>query len=1630
MTAFTQTDTATGACSGIQPFCTGASAGSTGNARIASEGGTAGTTAATVTVASSANNTVEWGFTITDGTNNLEDLDGATGNWTFRLNIDKASTFVDWTGVGACRMNSSCVNQETICDDQTFTTNLGSTGVVSQVVNQGSAITMGATDIIACQHAFDNSDTMMERTFDILADQDIENQWAGAAPPTPVSAAATATGVSALSRDHFLTKAATATGVSALARTIAKAFSAVASGIATQEDIKLAMVAADAVASGVAALQRSLFTAKAAVGTGIETLQRIVFKNPRVTLERLPPDAILLQTNLSGAVTDIDDDPDDPDGLFLTAVSSTSNTDLRVSFGTPATPKIGSGLQEFRALVAKTDATDPSYSLELWENGSSIRVLATGAVSTFGGEVVSGTWNANEISTADGSLVECRILGTASVDATVVEGAVEWNASVLTGSTLGAVTSGIAALQRTILKVLQATASGVATADPIKLAQRALDATATGVAALQSTVGKSLVATATGTATLSKTVLKTLSAAAAGVANAVEDLLAGITNVSVDAVATGVATLQRSLFKTLSSVASGVANVVENLIAGPTEVAVNATATGIAALQRETARTLALSSTGIATVQRLIGKTLSPAGGGSSDVKFAVINATSPAGTGTQNYTSSGFGTPVGFRVFMSGVSSGDSEAHNRIGQGASDLTSTWALGISSQDAVISSDCETLSSAASSRVIYIPDFAGGQWAEADDNGTVTDGIQLNWITTPGAGYYVTVILIGGADAACKAGVFDTPSSATDVTVTTGIDQTIVEFCSAFSTLTEDRRTTVAVWLTGFAKAKTTRFAGSNGMFMPGSASNADPRGGFQSDGIGRMWTSETDWRISANTTTSFDVSSNANHLARKVFYFAMDTGDLGIYNDAADTPTSTGDWSRTGFGFKPQYICGVMNGESGVAGIDTIDLHSADADGISCQSIFASDGTSDAVHGFSCEDAASTMNENSVSSQSAVFVQYDDTNATKHTQATVSSFDADGVTFNFTTAVAARHVNFFAIEESSAGGPQAIPGLSRTLLTTRAAVASGTATLQRIVFKFLNAVATGIANVVVAAEGVTQIAVDAIATGIATLQRTVLKTLKATATGVANVVTSLIGGVTEIAIDAIALGVVAIQRLHLITLVPKTDVRFAVINTTSPAATGNQTYTSAGFGEVKGYLVYMSGVPSGEVATHGFIGRGASDLTNTYAYGASAQDNRGPPNPNTQHINSQTSGRVIFIPNNAGGKFAEARHVGANSPDASNGITLNWVTTPGAGYDVTIVLLGGPHIEMAVGSFSTNGDLTEKTVTTGIDQKIVLFDGLSEGFNAFEQTTDAFNAYHCWGFSKVETARFHSGFGGYYPALKRTLDVAGDPRGGFHDNASLSSYWFPNSFAVTSNDETSFGITQVDGGQPLSINAFYVAIDTKDAPLWEDSFDTPSSTGNEVRTGAGFQPQIILGFMLGETTSASINIWGLEDGGGGAQDADGMACISFFGSDGTNDFCFGYSNEDGLATTNVNSVASQSAALLQYDDSAVTKHVEATVSSFDDDGVTFNFTTATGDHYVSYLAVGQGREGAIGVPGFIRLFVKQISAIAVGIANVTTFFIQLSVKPFSGGGGAGRGGFGTNRTGQWARRVSAWRKRR
>ena len=160
--------------------------------------------------------------------------------------------------------------------------------------------------------------------------------------------------------------------------------------------------------------------------------------------ESLAPDSELSSASLIGdtagdcstndCVIDVDDDPDAPDGNWTVAVSKLASTEMILSFPTPAgSPSVGPDLQEFRVQVRQFDTGQtgtPEARIELWENGLLVRAGVNQPV-VGAGQVLSFTWDAAELGTADGSLVEIRVVGTkaagsGSVRNTVDIGAVKW----------------------------------------------------------------------------------------------------------------------------------------------------------------------------------------------------------------------------------------------------------------------------------------------------------------------------------------------------------------------------------------------------------------------------------------------------------------------------------------------------------------------------------------------------------------------------------------------------------------------------------------------------------------------------------------------------------------------------------------------------------------------------------------------------------------------------------------------------------------------------------------------------------------------------------------------------------------------------------------------------------------------------------------------------------------------------------------------------------------------------------------------------------------------------------------------------------------------------------------------------
>lgn len=149
----------------------------------------------------------------------------------------------------------------------------------------------------------------------------------------------------------------------------------------------------------------------------------------------LSPDAILVQTNLTGSLTDIQDDPDSPDANWLAATSNTSTATLRVSFPTPPANLVtGAGLQEFKVWVMRSlssSSANPSATISLYEGGTLKTSGSATAVNSSTGMLLTYSWDAASLSAVTGANVEMYITapvaGSGGSRTTIDVGAVEWN---------------------------------------------------------------------------------------------------------------------------------------------------------------------------------------------------------------------------------------------------------------------------------------------------------------------------------------------------------------------------------------------------------------------------------------------------------------------------------------------------------------------------------------------------------------------------------------------------------------------------------------------------------------------------------------------------------------------------------------------------------------------------------------------------------------------------------------------------------------------------------------------------------------------------------------------------------------------------------------------------------------------------------------------------------------------------------------------------------------------------------------------------------------------------------------------------------------------------------------------------
>jgi len=165
--------------------------------------------------------------------------------------------------------------------------------------------------------------------------------------------------------------------------------------------------------------------------------------------------------------------------------------------------------------------------------------------------------------------------------------------------------------------------------------------------------------------------------------------------------------------------------------------------------------------------------------------KAAVINDVCATGGGTQDFTSAGFGTPDAYMVIVSHATANDTEASGAcLSVGFGDKTTEGCNATFCRDQLTSTN--TFRGGYNGSVLILKNSTSSNAGAAQFSAAITDGIRLNWTTTPEQAYKITVVLFQGVSAKCLINV------TSGVTNAVGFEADLVFLASARSTLAEHK----------------------------------------------------------------------------------------------------------------------------------------------------------------------------------------------------------------------------------------------------------------------------------------------------------------------------------------------------------------------------------------------------------------------------------------------------------------------------------------------------------------------------------------------------------------------------------------------------------------------------------------------------------------------------------------------------------------------------------------------------------------------------------------------------------------------------------------------------------------------
>lgn len=407
------------------------------------------------------------------------------------------------------------------------------------------------------------------------------------------------------------------------------------------------------------------------------------------------------------------------------------------------------------------------------------------------------------------------------------------------------------------------------------------------------------------------------------------------------------------------------------------------------------------------------------------------------------------------------------------------------------------------------------------------------------------------------------------------------------------------------------------------------------------------------------------------------------------------------------------------------------------------------------------------------------------------------------------------------------------------------------------------------------------------------------------------------------------------------------DVRVRVLRQAAQTSPGDQDFLVAGFGEVKGFLVFVTYATNstGTEAAGAAWSLGAGDCTTQWNRNSQDRDGAGSTSDTVSRAESDVAVQLLLA-SVSNGATVDGEAVASCVPD---GVRLTWTDAVSSAYQVMMLLFGGSDMQVKAGTFNAANSIDGTTLVTDVGF-------LPEG--VFCST----GPFTTWVGVSAAISRMSLGVG--------TQTAQGSVSQTITDGASTMAYWGGTSLLYACNVSApsdfldgpvelgsfvSGGFTATTRLEAHDFMSGYLAYTTGGkARTWVGALAAPATAQSQPYTGPGWRPQAYMMLITGaaaadtQLTADDAGQFGVAIG-----DATAQYCMSTRGDDG--------------ATGSADTGSASTATALLVRGSTGTDFWVGTLTGMTDTGWTINYTTSVGESaWVGWaLETSRGPRGGV-----------------------------------------------------------------